>query len=429
MRILSFTAGAASMYCGSCLRDNNLARELLRRGHDVTLVPVYTPTLTDEQNVSRGRVAFGGISVYLQHYAPAFRRTPALLDRLWDSRWALRAASRRSIPVDPRLLGELTVSMLEGESGPQHKEFLKLLGWLAREAPPDIVTLPNSLLIAMAAPLKRLFARPVLCTLQGEDLFLDGLIEPYRARALELLRRHLDTVDGFVAVSEFGARMMSGLLGIAPERVHVVPLGVSVEDRPLAARRVTPPYTIGYFARIAPEKGLHLLADAFALLRRDRSVPPSRLAAGGYLAAGHQPYLAAIQCKLGDGFVYHGALDRPEKLRFLESVDVFCAPSTYAEPKGLYLLEAMAAGVPVVAPAHGAFPEMVDSTGGGLLFTPGSAEDLARQVAVLLADREYAATLGENGAVGVRGRYTVAHMADRTLEVYGSIVARPLAAR
>jgi hypothetical protein len=52
MKILSLTAGAANMYCGSCLRDNALATELKRQGHDVLLLPMYTPTLTDERNVS-----------------------------------------------------------------------------------------------------------------------------------------------------------------------------------------------------------------------------------------------------------------------------------------------------------------------------------------------------------------------------------------
>ena len=70
MKILSITAGAGDMYCGSCLRDNALAAELIARGHDVTLLPFYTPTLTDEPNVSAGsRVFFGGISVYLQQHS------------------------------------------------------------------------------------------------------------------------------------------------------------------------------------------------------------------------------------------------------------------------------------------------------------------------------------------------------------------------
>src|SRR5678815_5498322 len=125
MKIVYITAGAASMYCGSCLRDNALAAELLSRGHDITLVPLYTPTLTDEQNVSEDRVFFGGISVYLEQHSALFRHTPRILDRVWDSEFALKAASRRSIPVDPQSLGALTVSMLQGLQGHQRKEFFK----------------------------------------------------------------------------------------------------------------------------------------------------------------------------------------------------------------------------------------------------------------------------------------------------------------
>src|SRR6476661_7213737 len=205
MKILSITAGAAGMYCGSCSRDNGLAAELLSRGHDVTLVPLYTPTRPDEANVSRDRVLFGGISIYLQQYAALFRKTPRFLDRLWDSPRVIRAFASRSLSTDPKLLGDLTISMLEGERGVLRKEFDKLLEWLADEPVPDVVNLPNSLLISLAAPMRDVLKCPICCTLQGEELFLDGLIEPYRSKAIELIRRQVPAVDRFVAVSEWYA--------------------------------------------------------------------------------------------------------------------------------------------------------------------------------------------------------------------------------
>ena len=201
MKILAITAGAANMYCGSCLRDNALAAELMAQGHDVVLVPLYTPTLTDEPNVSRKRVFFGGISVYLEQHVAPLRYTPAWLDGLWDSWPVLKAASRRSIAVSPRRLGELTISMLRGEEGRQRKEFHKLVHWLNSEPAPDVVSLPNSLLIGLARPLKEALGRPVCCTLQGEDLFLEGLGEQWRTQAHELIRAQVDHVDAFVAVS------------------------------------------------------------------------------------------------------------------------------------------------------------------------------------------------------------------------------------
>ena len=223
MRILQITAGAGGMYCGSCLLDNALATELLARGHDVLLLPVYTPTLTDEDNVSDGHVFFGGISVYLEQHVPLFRKTPAFLDRLWDAAPVIRAATGRGVSVEPHSLGELTVSTLKGEAGHQAKEFRKLVGHLEHLAPFDLVILPNSLLISMAPPLRRALKRPILCSLQGEDLFLESLDEPHRTQSKELIRQHAPAVDGFVAASDYYADFMASLLGLDRGAIHPVP--------------------------------------------------------------------------------------------------------------------------------------------------------------------------------------------------------------
>src|SRR5258708_6245332 len=282
MKILAFTAGAANMYCGSCLRDNALAAELQRQGHDVILLPIYTPTLTDEPNVSDEHVFFGGISVYLEQHSALFRKTPWLLDRLWDSRWALKLAARSSIPVNPRLLGEMTVSMLRAERGFQGKEIRKLTAWLRAEPPPDIVTLPNSLLIGLARPIRETVNRPVCCTLQGEDLFLSQLPEPYRTQSLELIRDNLRHVDGFVAVSEFYAEFMCRYLGIPERKMRVAQLGINLEGYQPGTGTSRDSFKIGYFARVAPEKGLHVLAESYMLLRRGTAPRAATLEVAGY---------------------------------------------------------------------------------------------------------------------------------------------------
>ncbi|HET9943587.1 MAG TPA: glycosyltransferase, partial [Terriglobia bacterium] len=265
MKILSITAGAAGMYCGSCARDNALARQLLDLGHDVTLIPVYTPTRTDEPNVSRPRVLFGGISVYLQQYLSVFRFMPRFLDRLWDAPSVIGAFAGRMVSNDPKLLGELTLSMLQGEEGVLKREFQKLLDWIRAEPLPDIINLPNSLLIALAQPLRRELKRPVVCTLQGEELFINGLIEPYRSRALDLIRSKVSHVDQFIAVSNYCSRFMTDYLRIPRNVISVAPLGINMDGyeqrKPFGATQ--DPFRIGYFARIAPEKGLHVLADAY----------------------------------------------------------------------------------------------------------------------------------------------------------------------
>jgi glycosyltransferase involved in cell wall biosynthesis len=318
--------------------------------------------------------------------------------------------------------------MLEGRQGVLRKEFDKLLDWLGDEPLPDVVNLPNSLLIGLAQPLREALKRPVCCTLQGEDLFLDGLIEPYRGRALELIRAKVPHVDRFVAVSEYYVPVMSRLLGIGADRMAVVPLGIN-----LAGYERRGPdddvFRVGYFARIAPEKGLHALADAYARLRQRTAGARIQLDAAGYLSRAHEPYLADVRTRLDKAglsgeFTYHGAVDRAGKLAFLRSLDVLSVPATYDEPKGVFLLEAMACGVPVVQPRRGAFTEVVEKTGGGVLVTADDPAALADGLYQLWNDRALAATLGERAFCGVRAHYGIAQSADRMMDVYEAVTRR-----
>jgi glycosyltransferase involved in cell wall biosynthesis len=428
MRILALTSGAANMYCGSCLRDNALAAELIAQGHEVTLVPTYTPTLTDEPNVSQERVFFGGISVYLEQYVPLFRHTPRWLDRLWDTNWALKLAARRSIAVAPQQLGALTVSMLKGEEGFQRKELLKLLDWLRQLPAPDIVALPYSLLISLARPIKETLGRPVVCTLQGEELFLSGLPEPYQRQALALIRANIEHVDGFIMVSHYGAEFMPGYLAIPQDKVHVVPLGINLRGYEPRPRAESKEFVIGYFARVAPEKGLHLLCEAYRRLRARGDCPALRLEVAGYLAPEHKAYLSGLERQmrewgLGQEFHYRGVLDREEKIRFLQGLDALSVPATYDEPKGIFLLEAMANGVPVVQPRRGSFTEIINQTGGGILVKPDDIESLAEGLLSLAKNPRLARQLGQRGSEGVRQHYHVTLMARRALDVYRRLIA------
>jgi glycosyltransferase involved in cell wall biosynthesis len=431
MKILSITAGAAGMYCGSCSRDNALAVELLARGHEVTLLPLYTPTNPDEENVSRKRVLFGGISIYLQQHVALFRKTPRFLDRIWDSPGVIRAFASRSISTDPKLLGDLTVSMLEGDRGVLRKEFDKLLEWLADEPVPDIVNLPNSLLIGLARPLRNALHAPICCTLQGEDLFLDGLVEPYRSKAIELIRGQVPEIDRFLAVSHYYVPTMSRLLGIESDRISVVPLGINLNGYERRADDGhAAPFRVGYFARIAPEKGLHALADAYVLFRQRMRNAPIRLEAAGYVSRAHEPYLADVRrrlekARLVQEFTYHGAVDRDGKLAFLRALDVLSVPTPCDEPKGLFLLEAMASGVPVVQPRRGAFTEIVEKTGGGMLVAPDDPAALADGLYALWKDRDLARTLGERAFQGVREHYSIQRSADALLQVYEKVQRVP----
>jgi glycosyltransferase involved in cell wall biosynthesis len=428
MRILSITAGAAGMYCGSCFRDNALAAELLARGHDAHLIPVYTPTRTDEPNVSDRKVLFGGISIYLQHAWPWFARLPRALDRLWDAPGVISAFANRSVSTDPALLGGLAIAMLEGRDGVLRREFDKLVEWTKDEPPPDVINLPNSMLISMAAPLREAFGRPVCCTLQGEELFLDGLHQPYLDRALDLIRRHVPQVDRFIAVSEYEAGFMAERLSIPRDRISVVPLGINVTGYAAADDR-DDVFRVGYFARVAPEKGLHVLAEGYLRFRsRLPAEARARCEAAGYMAPAAQPYLDGVKAAFASAgraheFEYRGSVDRREKIEFLRGLDLLCVPATYDEPKGMFLLEAMACGVPVVQPRRGAFTEVVERTGGGVLVEPDDPTHLAEAFMALWSDRPRLRALGQRAFEGVRTHYAIERSADRLIEVYRDVVA------
>jgi len=417
------------MYCGSCLRDNALATELIARGHDVLLLPVYTPTHTDEPNVSQNKVVLGGISAYLEQYIPLFRKTPAWLDAVWDSRLILDLASRRSISTNPKMLGEMTVSVLKGEAGFQRKEIHKLIDWLKSEPLPDVINLPYSLLIGLAGPLKRELNRPICCTLQGEDLFLDSLREPYREQALDLIRSNIKHVDLFLPISEFYAEFMPGYLGIPSEKMQVVPIGINLHGFENIAPAAKNGFTVGFLGRVAPEKGLHLLADAYKLFRKESCGTAARLEAAGWMAPECKAYLDDIEKGLAEAglaseFSYRGILDREQKIDFLRELDVMSVPATYDEPKGVSVIEAMACGVPLVQPRRGAFTEIIEKTSGGLLVEPDDPQSLADALLQIFKNPARAEELGSQGARGVRQHYSAAHMADCALEAYESVIGR-----
>lgn len=426
MRIAYIAAGAADMYCGSCLHDNTLAAALQKSGHEVALVPTYTPMRTDAPSVSLDRVFFGALNVYLQQKAAAFRHTPGAFDRLLDRPGLIQRAARLGASTDPTELGDLTYSILQGEEGFQAKELEKLVGWLRDDFKPDVVHLTNSMFAGFARRLKQELGVPVVCSLQGEDLFLNHLREPWRSRVRELLAERARDVDAFQVNSAWYADFMADYLGgIGRERMFVVPLGLTLQGHDGEPRAAHDPPTVGYLARICPEKGLHVLVEAFRLLEGK-----VRLRVAGWLGERDRRYLEDLESRIagwGLSFLYErvGEVDREEKIRFLQSLDVLSVPTIYLDPKGLFVLEALANGVPVVQPRHGAFPEMIEATGGGLLVEPDSPEELARGIETLLGDPGLRQELGRRGREAVHARFHDRAEAEGTLRVYERLLADP----
>lgn len=430
MKIAYIAAGAADMYCGSCLHDNTLASALQKMGHEVALVPTYTPLRVEGPTISLDRVFFGALNVYLQQKTAAFRHTPGAFDWLLDRPGLIRRAARLGASTDPTELGDLTYSILQGEQGFQAKELEKLIAWLRDDLRPDVVHLTNSMFAGFARNLRKELGVPVVCSLQGEDLFLDQLTEPWRSRVRELLCERARDVDAFVVNSAWYADLMAEYLGgIDRKRIFVIPLGLRLDGHVGTVERAPgEPFTIGYLARICPEKGLHVLVEAFRLLAA-QGPGKVRLRVAGYLGARDRKYLEDLDARIAgwgltDSYEHVGEVDREEKIRFLQSLDVLSVPTTYREPKGLFVLEALANGVPVVQPRHGSFPEMIEATGGGLLVEPDSPEDLARGIGELIGNPDLRKEMGQRGREAVHARFHDRAEAEATLQAYETVLVR-----
>ncbi len=425
LNICILAAGAAGMYCGSCLRDNQLAIALRRLGHNVTLVPLYAPLRVDSTDASIHQVFYGGVNAYLQFASGLFRHTPRMIDWLLDRPWLLRMAGRYGAQTSPAKLGPFVLSILRGEEGPQVKELRRLARFLHDDVRPDVITLPNAMFVGIARLLREELKAPVVCELTGEDIFLDAMAEPYRSQAQQIIRQRAAEVDRFVATSNYYAARMAEYLAVPRSRIDVVYPGIALSylsDGGAGGAQKRPP-TVGYFARICPEKGLDRLVEAFALLRRMPQMGEARLRAAGYLGPLHRRWFESLQDRMraegiADAVSYEGEVDLGGKLAFLDSIDVLSVPAAYAEPKGIYVLEGLARAVPFVKPDHGAFPELARLTGGGVLYPAGDAQALAERLHELLLDPARRAELGGRGQQAVRERFTDEHMAMNMLKVF-----------
>jgi glycosyltransferase involved in cell wall biosynthesis len=327
--------------------------------------------------------------------------------------------------------------MLRGEEGGQSPELERLVHWLA-EVRPEVVHLSNCLLLGTARRIRRELGIPLVCSLQDEDTWIDAMGGAARAQAWQLLRERAADVDLFTPVSGYYARFMAERLGLPPERLPVVPIGIDVEGFPAPRgepiHRPTRPPAIGFLAHVSESMGAGLLAEAFLRLAGGAAgdrFPGLELRFMGGSTAGDAPVLRAIRrsCArhgLHHRLKVHRSFTRLERIRFLSSLSVVSVPVPGGEAFGTFQLEAMAAGVPVVQPRLGGFPEVVEATGGGVLYEPNTPEALAAALGTLLADPSRARALGRAGREAVLARYTAAHMAAGLERVFAKAAARRL---
>lgn len=418
MRILHLTPGTGTFHCGSCLRDNALIKGLRVRGHDALMAPLYLPLVTDREAASPEiPVQVGGISLYLQQKMPWTRHLPRAFHRWLNKPERLRSAARHMGMTRAKDLGEMTLGALVGEKGAQWPEWRRLLDWVKTDAKPDVISLSNSLLIGLCPAIERDLGIPVVVSLQGEDSFLDTLIEPYREQAWAVMRENARHVTRFIAPSQFYAGVMRGRLDVPAEKMAVIHNGLDANSFGTADPDPNWP-VIGYFARMIHGKGLTTLVDAFIELSKRGSVPRLKLKVGGAKTPADEKYVQELQGKLAAAgcaqkVEWHPNVSFADKLKFFRNLTVFSVPATYGEAFGLYLLEAMASGIPVVQPESGAFPEIVGMTGCGLLCKPDDTTALADALEQLLLDDHAREQMINRGMQGVRSEFNVAKMAER----------------
>lgn len=431
VRIIQITPGTGGSYCGNCIRDNALVAEWRRLGHEALLVPMYLPVKLDEPVAGeRVPIFFSGINVYLEQRGALLRAMPPWLHRFFARPWLLRLVGRLAAKTRPEEVGELTLSMLHGEHGNQARELEELVAWLKSQPKPDYVVLSNLLLMGLARRLRQGVGTPVVCLLAGEDTFLDALPARPREEAWKLLSETTHDADLFVAPSRYFADRMAGRLRLPPERIRVVPLGINPAgfeaELPVPAALRPPPPAVGFFARMSREKGLDTLVEAFIQLRQRGRVPGVRLKIGGSCGPADRRFVADLRHRLAGAGVlgevdFYANLDRAAKIKFLRSLTVFSVPARYGEAFGLYLLEAMAAGVPVVQPRTAAFPEIIETSGAGELCEPENPTALAQALEQVLLDADHRQRLARAARQAVNDFYNATRMARDMLTALASL--------
>ncbi|NOU35735.1 MAG: glycosyltransferase family 4 protein [Kiritimatiellaceae bacterium] len=423
MKVVHIVPGSGgTFYCQNCMRDAALVQALRRQGVDVVMVPMYLPMFVDGSPVQdHTPVFFGGINVWLQQQIPLFRKTPRWLDQWLDSKWMLRRAAQMEGTTSAAGLGKMTLSMLEGSDGNQRKEVVRLVQWLAENEKPDVVQLSNALLIGLAGEIKAALNVPVVCMLQDEDEWLDKINPPFNQSCWQAIAARCKDVDRFISVSRWFADRMSARLKIARDKIDVVHIGIDLNGYEPAALDLNPP-VLGYLSRMSPAQGFDRLVDAFIELKKVPELKNLKLRATGGAVGTNKTFVAGLQkklaaCGLADDAEFIEDFSRENRQAFLKSLSVMCVPVEQGEAFGTFIIEALAAGVPVVQPDAGAFPELIEATGGGVIY-----HDLVSALRELLTNPEELRRLGQQGRTAVMKNFSVETMAQKMVSVYKGLV-------
>jgi len=419
------TGSGGSFYCGNCYRDMLYVRAIRKvPGITASAIPLYLPPdkTTSEESGFDKNVFFGAISMYLREKVGFLKNMPAVLDKFFDSKLFLKFAAKQAGTTSTEGYEELTINMIEGDNAFRKNEVDRLVKYLLKDDKPDIIHLSNALILGIARQLKKRIDVKIVCSLLNEDDWIDDMAEPFRSRAWKMIAKEAGYVDVFVTPSNYYKDLFISKTGIKGDNVMVVPLGFDPEKENIT-RTEREPSAIGYFSRANNYNGFDKLVDAFIELKEKDLIPGLTLNVCGGFTGADKPFVSAQIKKIREHKLEKTVKIYPEfqgdkKMEFFHDVDIISVPVRKYDGYGLYILEANAAGIPVVQPATGAFPEIIERTGGGILYSPDTVSGLAENLYKLLKDKELISKLGLKGSKMVRQELSLDKMASGLSEVY-----------
>jgi glycosyltransferase involved in cell wall biosynthesis len=350
---------------------------------------------------------------------------PDWFEKMLNSKPMMKMAASMAGSTRAKGLEDMTISMLLGELGEQKEELDKMVTWIAEHCKPDIIHISNALLLGLAKRLKEKTGVPVLCSLQDEDVWVDAMHPSFQQKIWDLMHKRAEDVDALVAVSNFFAETMKKQMNLPAEKVHTFYLGVDAEDYQFIPANEKP-RNVGYISRMCHENGFDIVVDAFIELKKKPGFDDVKLIATGGSTGDDAKYIREQKHKikennLEDSFEIMPEFEGAARHDFFKKVSLISVPVRIGEAFGMYLLESMASGVPVVQPALGAFPEIIELSGGGVTYMPNSPEKLSETMAELLANRENLEKLSVAGYEGTKKKFNIHNHAAEIIGLYESL--------
>jgi glycosyltransferase involved in cell wall biosynthesis len=421
------TGSGGSFYCSNCYRDMLYFRAVkMAEGVTAAAIPLYLPP--ESIYVESGfdsNVFFGAISLYLREKVPFLGQMPSFMDRILDSGPLLRIAARQAGTTRTEGLEHLTLNMIDSNQSSRENEVERLVKYMISTGKPDVIHLSNALIIGLARQIKSLTGVKVVCSLQNEDDWINDMAEPFQSQAWRMIAEESVNIDAFISPSRYYRDFFISKTGIPAEKIKIVPSGIEALEIP-EKNKSDSGRAIGFFSRVSRHNGFDKIVDAFISIKSENEFSDITLHVCGGYTADDKPFISEQINKIKEHGFKSSVSIYPEfvgesKRNFLSTIDIMSVPVRKHDAYGLYILESNAAGIPVVQPATGAFPEIVETTGGGIIYDPDTVEELARNLKILLSNRELAISYGKAGSAAVKEKLTINHMSSDLVSMYSSL--------